>query len=179
MDPALAGVIGAAVGAAAGVTGALITVLSQARTQRLTTQQQRRADGYAKAVEHLYRAAVRRSEITAEGLPILSREDTADWFLDLADALNSLTVVIAYAGSGFRAELAEVLQHYGQAVYMLTEHGTAKQPDEAGPYVGLKPFLRWKGELPSVLWEAAVTVQRIATRDLSGLAPAAQRRKAT
>lgn len=77
MDPALAGLLGAAIGVTAGVAGTLITVLAHIRNQRWATIQQRRADGYAKAVEHLFRAAVRRSEITASGMPVLAKDDTA------------------------------------------------------------------------------------------------------
>lgn len=174
MDPALAGVIGAAVGATAGVAGTLISVLSQVRSQRRATQQQRKADSYAAAIKHLFRAAVRRSEFTETGA-VLSKQDQSDWFLDLADGLQSLTAVIAYAGKGYREELIDVVQLYGGAVWRLTS-GKSKfwLVGEGNPYVRGEWFsavtarYRDPEDIMKVLWRAAVAVQDIATLDLSG-----------
>jgi hypothetical protein len=181
MDPAAAGLIGAAIGAIAGVAGSLISAHIQARGERLAFIRQRKAEAYAKAVQHLFRAAARRSEISAQGMPVLSREDQREWFLDLADGLHSLTAVIAYAGHGFRAELTEVLQHYGVAVAKLTEEGLDITPKvAAGVYQGIQPFEtdKWKGSLMDVLWTAATSVQVIATADLSEYATLQEARTA-
>ena len=123
MDAALAGLIGAGIGALAGLAGSLISARAQDRRERENFLRQRKADAYGQAVAHLFRAAARRSHLTSEGGPILSKEDQAAWFLDIADALNSLTAVIAFVGSGFRNELIEVLQHFGSAAFELTQKG--------------------------------------------------------
>ena len=116
--------MGGVIGAVSGVAGSLIGVFAQSRGERLAYREQRKAEAYAQAVGHRFRAAARRSELSAEGIPVLSKEDTGQWFLDMADGLNSLTAVIAYAGDGFRAELVEVLQRYGDAIFGLTQEVT-------------------------------------------------------
>ncbi len=173
MDPATASLIGVAIGAISGVTGSIVSAYMQQRRERLTFRRERKAEAYANAVEHLFRAAARRSELTAEGKPILSEEDQGQWFLDLADGLRSLTTVIAYASQGFRPELIEVLQHYGTAVWQLTQEGLdiKLKPLEKYPYIGLNAFVdkgRWEDDIPNILWKAAATVQQIAMWDLAG-----------
>jgi hypothetical protein len=168
VGPATAGLIGAAIGAAAGVSASLVSAYFQRHDERLAFQRQRKAEAYGSAVEHLFRAAARR---TAEGKPVLSQDDQGQWFIDLVDGLQSLTAVVAYAGQGWRTELLDVLQHYGIAVWELTQKSLEikVKPPEPHPFVGLKPFLgKWEGDVPNTLWEAAKTVQEIAMFDMLG-----------
>jgi hypothetical protein len=172
VDAAVVGLIGAGIGAAAAVSGAVIAGLLQGRREREAFRRTQKAEAYARAVEYLFRAAARRSELTAQGRAILAKDDQREWFLDLAASLHSLTSVVAYASEGWRDELLDVLQRYGRAVFALTHTGLNLPKDlpKPEPYVGLAPFEaeRWPDDLTGIFWEAAVRIQEIATFDLSG-----------
>lgn len=184
VDTAVVGLVGTVVGAVAAVGGSFMAGVLQSRRDRLAFGRTRKADAYAQAVEHLFRAATRRSELTAEGKPILAKQDQREWFLDLGGGLQSLTAVVAYADPGWRHELAGVLQRYGMAVWKVTQEGldvpeAARVPE--GPYGGLRPFSRddeWSGDVTKTLWVAAIRVQQIATLDLAGYASGEAAREA-
>ena len=173
MDAAVVGLIGAAVGAISAIGGSVITTAIQGRTERLGFQRARKADAYGHAVEILFRAAARRSELTASGKPVLSTEDQRQWFLDLAAGLESLTIAVAYAGKDWRYELIVVLQNYGIAVTDLVQKGLSLG-NLPSRFLGLKAFeedlesRRWSGDVMDILWMAASRVSEIAYLDLSG-----------
>jgi hypothetical protein len=144
--------------------------LLQGRLERNTFLRERKADAYGSAVEHLSRAAARRSELTVQGKPILTKEDQREWFLDLASGLHALTTAVAYASESWRRELRDILQRYGMAVSETTQGGLRPRNRLQGPYAGLEPFAEeeWSDDMTEILWQAVARVQEIAILDLSG-----------
>ena len=121
-------------------------------------------------MEQLFRAAARRTELTAEGKPVLAKQDQQEWFLDLAAGLQSLTTAVAYAAPAWRRELTAVLQRYGKAVWEVTQKGLdlPESPSVATPYAGLEQYDEWAGDVTQIAWVAAQRVQEIAMLDLAG-----------
>jgi hypothetical protein len=84
-------------------------------------RRQERATSYAKALNHLTRAAARRSSLTAAGEVLLAKEDLPQWFLDLADAEHSLAIAAGHAGKAVRATMVQALKDLTDIVQEITK----------------------------------------------------------
>jgi hypothetical protein len=91
VDAATAGVIGAAIGAAAGIGGSIVTNVFAARRDRAQWERAQRADGYAHALKHLTIAVVRGS------------------LTDLADAEHFLIIAAGNASASVRDRMLMAL----------------------------------------------------------------------
>ena len=98
MDAALAGLIGAGIGAAAGFGGSLATSVLTGRRMREAWRLDQMIVAYGKTLKHLTRAAVPRGELTANGAFVLTKDDVRSLMLDLADAEHSLTLATGFCG---------------------------------------------------------------------------------
>ena len=67
MDAAVAGLIGAAIGAIAGMTGTLITAYLQAKQEHMKWMRDKRVEAYSNTIRYLVRALNKRSILTFEG----------------------------------------------------------------------------------------------------------------
>ena len=148
MDPALSGVLGAAIGATAGLAG---TFMSNVGTRKQAKRKER-ADSYATALTHLTRAAARRSDLTATGQTLLAKGDLPQWFLDLADAEHSLAVATGHSSPDVRQEMVAALRDLTTIVQEIS-----KGPVQISP----------KGEtVMDRLWSVQERVARCVVHDL-------------
>ncbi len=107
MDPAIAGLIGASIGAVASLLGSLLSNLIMTRNERdkwVRTQETEREkwlrdrlqEIYSSCIHHLSMLLGRRSEITAEGGAVLSKDDVGEWFNDYSEAQKWLALLLIY-----------------------------------------------------------------------------------
>ena len=153
MDAALAGVLGAGIGAVAGIAGSVVTNSFAARRERDLWRRTQMADAYANALSHLARATTRRSKLTthADGTvsAIMSEEDLAAWFLDIADAEKSVAVAAGFASVQARLKLVEALS----ALHRVSRRA-------------VEDFV-----VPEDLWQIQGVVSSCAVDDLGGSRP--------
>jgi len=87
MNSAVAGLLGALIGAAAGLAGAWITSSREARREQAKWLLEARVNAYSGAIRHLYRASYRMTRVSAEFGPIVDEEHIKEWFDDVVEAL--------------------------------------------------------------------------------------------
>lgn len=90
MDSGVAGLIGAGIGALAGVAGTLITNHLQAKQERLKWLRDKRVESYSNTIRYLTRALNKRSEISIDSgslVTVMGKNVTKEWFDDLSEAL--------------------------------------------------------------------------------------------
>ena len=71
MNPAISALIGAAIGATAGILGVLLTNILQTRNQHKTWIRDKKTEAYTNTLQHLFRLANKRSRLLADGKTIL------------------------------------------------------------------------------------------------------------
>ena len=107
MDSAVAALIGASIGAIAGVVGVLLTNILQARSQHKIWIRDKKAEAYANALRHLYRLTNKRSKVMSNGAAILSEEHQKEWFDDYIATIESLSAISIYS----REEFENSIEH--------------------------------------------------------------------
>lgn len=130
MDSAVAGLIGAGIGAVAGMTGTLLSQLLQSRRENKKWLITRKEDAYSNTLRYLLKVLNRRSKITAKGVAVLSQEDMPDWFTDLSEAQSWITSLTIYCSHDVRKTIKLIAGKYNSAmstlmgynVLLLTEH---------------------------------------------------------
>jgi hypothetical protein len=120
MDAALAGAIGAGVGALATVAGSLLTTHRQADQQRVAAARRRKEEAYDNTIRFLLRARNRRSLVTAEGLLIIAQADIGTFFDDLIEAQTSLSVLLTACGSPQRPAIEAATSRLNDALERLS-----------------------------------------------------------
>ena len=116
MSSAIAGLIGAMIGAGAGVTGALITQLMQARTERAKWLRSKKEETYANALRYLLRMRNRRSAIEPGGKAYISEEHRGEWLSDIVDAQFWTSILTIYCSEDQKSAIAEVSQDLNSVV---------------------------------------------------------------
>jgi gas vesicle protein len=99
VSSAIAGLVGAAIGALAGVAGAFLSQRMQARATQERALQSKREEAYSSTLRYLLRVQNRRSGIAAEsGHTYIVKESIKDFFDDMVEAqfwASTLTVYCA------------------------------------------------------------------------------------
>ena len=108
MSSAIAGLIGAGIGALAGVAGAFISQRMQARTTQERALQSKKEEAYASTLRYLLRVQNRRSGIHAEGGPYLSQEGVKELFDDLVEAQFWASTLTIYCAEDQRGPIKKV-----------------------------------------------------------------------
>lgn len=124
MDATIAGLVGAGIGAVAGIAGALITHVLQARLERERWLRDKRVEAYTSAVRYLIRLSNKRSIITAEGVAVLGTDVVKEWFDDISDARSWLTSLLIYCSDRERPHLTVVIQSLNTAAADFIEAGS-------------------------------------------------------
>ena len=94
MDAAVAGLIGAAIGAVAGMAGTLITNYLQAKQEHAKWIRDKRVEAYSNAIRYLVRALNKRSSLSIEGgtfTSVMGKDVIKEWFDELSEILVWLT----------------------------------------------------------------------------------------
>jgi hypothetical protein len=117
MSSAIAGLIGAAIGALAGVTGAFISQRMQARATRERALLSKKEEAYSSTLRYLLRAQNRRSAISAEsGQPYIGEEAVIEVFDDLVEAQFWASSLTIYCSEEQRETVKKVSRDLNEAV---------------------------------------------------------------
>jgi hypothetical protein len=119
MDSAVAGLIGAGIGAMAGVAGTLITNYSQAKQERLKWLRDKRVESYANTIKYLTRVLNKRSEISIENgflVTVMGKDITKEWFDDLSEALAWFSSLSIYCSESQEKEINNAFRIFDQFV---------------------------------------------------------------
>lgn len=115
MDAALAGLIGAGIGALAGIAGAMLTYVLQTRLEREKWLRDRRVEVYTNAIRYLIRISNKRSILTAEGVTVLGQDAMKEWFDEISEARSWLTSLLTYCSERERPGLSAAIGHLNEA----------------------------------------------------------------
>ena len=100
MSTAVIGLLGALIGATAGLVGAWLTNSLQGRRDQAKWLLETRVAAYSKAIRHLYRASYRMTKVSAESGPIIAEGDIKEWFDDVTEALYQVVWLTVICGKG-------------------------------------------------------------------------------
>jgi hypothetical protein len=112
MDSALAGLIGAGIGAIAGLTGAVVNYRLSLRSQHANWLRDKRQEAYSSTLRYLLRSSGKRSGIEADGTPFIGQDAIKELFDDLSDArswLLTLHLLLAIASNSNYAKHRKAL----------------------------------------------------------------------
>ena len=119
MDSAVAGLIGAGIGAVAGITGTFLAQILQSRREHRKWILSRKEDAYSNSLRYLLKALNRRSKITVEGVAVLSKEDMPEWFTDLSEAQAWITSLTIYCSNDVRETIKLIASKFNGTMSML------------------------------------------------------------
>lgn len=108
MDSTVAGLIGAGIGSAAGLSGTVLAHALQRRQERATWIRNKQLEAYSSTLRYVLRLLHKRSSITADGQAVLGQEAIKEWFDDLAEIHSWLAVLTVYCSDESRRELAPI-----------------------------------------------------------------------
>jgi gas vesicle protein len=120
VSSAIAGLIGAAIGALAGVAGALISQPMQARATQERAFQSKKEEAYSSTLRYLLRVQNRRSGAAPEqGFTYITKEWIKELFDDMVEAQSWASSLTIYCSESQREtvkrvshDLNEVVAHY-------------------------------------------------------------------
>ena len=138
MDPAIAGLIGAGIGAIAGLLGSLLSswLLIRKERERWVLEQQSEHDRwlreriqeiYSNSIEYLSRL-FRRSAITAEAGTVLAQEHQRELFTDYSEAQKWLGLLVVYYPTP-RADDLPIADDYKEFMQAVGEFSMSEMPD--------------------------------------------------
>jgi hypothetical protein len=123
MDAAIAGLIGAGIGAVAGLAGSLISHALSTRLQHRVWLRDKRNEAYAGTLRYLGRVLRKRSKISAEAGAILGADAVKEWFDDLNEAQTWMSSVSIYCSEAYRKTVSEAAQSLDEAINSLLNAG--------------------------------------------------------
>lgn len=168
MDAAIAGLIGAIIGALAGMAGTLISHYLQSKSEREKWIKLRREEAYANSLRQLLKAINMRTNLTGEGIAYINKESTGDWFNAINEAQIWLTSASIYCSSGVKSQLAALLESYSSSIseFIGSELniGSEYESDlQDISYIKNRPLMR----MPDILSKTYQEVLDIARVDLA------------
>lgn len=119
MDAAVAGLVGAAIGAVAGILGTIITHYLQSSQDNKKWLRDKREEAYLSAIRFLLRVVNKRSVITATGLTVLAQEDVKEWFDDISEAQSWLTSLTIYCSESEKNTIVKLSSEINDSVSAL------------------------------------------------------------
>lgn len=172
----MAGLVGAAIGAMAGIVAAFITQHLQATAERKKWLRIKREEAYSNTLRFLLKTLNRRSDLAADGIAYLGRDVIKEWFDDIVEAQIWANYLTIYCSESQKGNIAEVAGNLNEAVSkFLTLPGTetpierADVPGEAtrdasSDHVWRSPA--GLAELPAVVSSSYRTVLSCAREDI-------------
>jgi hypothetical protein len=119
MDAAIAGLVGAAIGAVAGMAGTLITSYLQAKQEHTKWIRDKRVEAYSNTIRYLVRALNKRSSLSLESgaiISVMGKDVIKEWFDDLSEILVWLSAVSIYCSKSQQSKIAHATQISTKAV---------------------------------------------------------------
>ena len=119
MDSAVAGLIGAGIGASAGIAGTLISTYLQMKQERLKWLRDKRVESYSNTIRYLTRVLNKRSSISIESgnpVTVMGQDVIKEWFDDLSESLVWLASLSIYCSENQKKEIINAFRVVEQAV---------------------------------------------------------------
>ena len=116
MDTAVASLLGAGVGALAGLSGTVVAQVLQGRREHKRWLIQKKEEAYSNCLRYLLKALNRRSRISGEGGTYLTQEDIPNFFGDLIEAQAWLTAVSIYCADQQRHVVVRASSSVNEAI---------------------------------------------------------------
>ena len=132
MDSAIAGLIGAGVGAIAGMAGTFIAHSLQSKEERKKWLLSKREEAYSNALRYLLKSLTSRSKITADGFTILSQNEMPSWFSNLSEAQSWITSLTIYSSVETKESINSVSKKFNASMSMMMGSSgliASEQPD--------------------------------------------------
>jgi predicted transcriptional regulator len=127
MDAAIAGLIGAAIGAVAGMAGTLVTTYLQAKQEHAKWIRDKRVEAYSNTIRYLVRALNKRSRFAIEGgtfTSVMGEDVMKEWFDDLSEILAWLSAVSIYCSKNQQSQIVYTTQVVDKAVCNFVNSGS-------------------------------------------------------
>lgn len=167
MDSTVAGLIGAGIGAVAGMVGTIIGQTMQSQRDHNKWQLSKKEEAYSNTLRYLLKVLNRRSQITADGIVFISKEHLPQWFQDISEAqawMTSLTIVCSSDVRGTINSVSEKLNvAMSQFLGMEMKVGEAKEVVQDVAVAGKGPDF---GNLSEAVAFAYSEVLKCARKDL-------------
>jgi hypothetical protein len=172
MNSAIAGLIGAGIGALAGVAGAFINQLMQARAPRARALQSKKEEAYSSTLRNLLRVRNRRSGVSAEfGEAVVRKEPTQALFDDMVEALFWASTLTIYCSDNLKGtvqnvsrDLNETIEDFVSGAFSPRENEAQMRFDALG---GAAPYPRCE-TLAEKLSRCYETILASAREDIGG-----------
>lgn len=139
MAAAVMGLLGALLGGAMTLAGALFVERKQAQRERERWRRDKLQEAYDGTIHHILRVLYVRSAVTAGGFALISRERVEGWFEDLVQAQFHLHTATRFCGDeqGERLERASVQLDEAVREAALRGPDVPREVDDSGPFVPL------------------------------------------
>jgi len=164
METATAGLIGALIGATAGLGGSLITNWLQCRSEKSKWLREKRGETYSNAIKYLLHALNKRSAITATGTTVIGQDIIKEWFDEFSEAQRWLTKLRIYCSRQQKTKIIEASDKLNHAIFHLihSKGKIAARKSEAKDIDSLNT-----DSLPEVLLDVYKTITECAENDLN------------
>jgi hypothetical protein len=116
VSSAIAGLIGAAIGALAGVAGAFISQRMQARATQERALQSKKEEAYSSTLRYMLRVQNRRGGVSAETGPYITKEGVKELFDDIVEAQYWASTLTIYCSKAQRETVKEVSHNLNETV---------------------------------------------------------------
>src|SRR5215217_8234197 len=126
MNAAIAGLIGAAIGALASILGTVVTQFLQARATARNRLRDKKEEAYSNTLRYLLRVQNKRSEMSVKGgqlTTILGEDDVKVWFDDVIEAQFWVTSLSVYCSPSYRNKILDNSSQMNQAVKEFLSEG--------------------------------------------------------
>jgi len=127
MDATVAGLVGAGLGSAAGLSGTVLAHMLQRRQERATWLRNKQLESYSSTLRYVLRLLHKRSSISASGQAVLGQDSVKEWFDDLAEIHSWLAVLTVCCSAESRRELAPVQRKLSEISDRALEGGVLSQ----------------------------------------------------
>jgi hypothetical protein len=134
VSSAIVGLIGAAIGALAGVGGAVISQRMQARATQQRTLESKKEEAYSSTLRYLLRVQNRRSGLSGEsGMPYIAKEGIKDFFDDMVDAQFWVSTLTIYCAEDQRETVEKVSRALNETVALFVSGESRQHIDKKNP----------------------------------------------
>jgi hypothetical protein len=116
VSTAVAGLIGAAIGATAGIVAAFITQHLQTKAERKKWLRTKREEAYSNTLRFLLKTLNRRSGLSSDGMAYLGKDAIKEWFDDIVEAQIWANYLTIYCSEGQKGSIAEVASKLNETV---------------------------------------------------------------
>ncbi len=126
MDSSTASLIGAFIGALAGVSGAVVTQMLNTKKEQKQWCRLKKDESYSNTLRYCMKARNKRSKINAKVGPILGEDAVKEWFDEINEASVWLTNLSIYCSPLYKDEIVKVSEVLRKSIEAFCGHSDIK-----------------------------------------------------